>query len=63
MKISKRYFKCWKCGTKVYTTDGGEPNCMCVTKMAVRTSGICGGSYTEISKNDFNVCDPTKEPV
>lgn len=49
-----RYFKCWKCGCKTKTT-GEKPNFMCINSMPVRTSGICGGSFTiEITKKEYN---------
>jgi len=53
--VSKRYFKCWKCGYPVYTEDGSKPNSMCVQPMSYRTSGICGGSYTlNSTEKEFN---------
>lgn len=53
--MKRKYFKCWKCGGTVYTNDGSKPNVVCTYPMAVRTSGICGGSYTENSnKEEFD---------
>lgn len=49
------YRKCWKCGrsAEIKTTDPAKP-VMCTMPMAVRTSGICGGSYTEpYTKEEF----------
>lgn len=50
------YLKCWKCGglimMKNYDKHAHIP--MCTYPMAVRTSGICGGSFTEKStKEEF----------
>ncbi len=42
------YRKCWKCGRSAeVTTNTPDVPVMCTMPMAVRTSGICGGSYTE----------------
>ena len=46
MKI--RVFFCNKCKSSAYTTDGTEP-IMCVAPFSARTSGICGGGYTEVT--------------
>lgn len=48
MKKQIRIFLCNKCKSSAYTTDGTEPM-MCVAPFPVRTSGICGGGYTEIT--------------
>ena len=52
--MEKRYFKCWKCGAITYTENNEDPNCVCTAPMAVRTSGICGGSFSiEITKKEY----------
>lgn len=38
-------YKCWKCGS---ITDHRGKDSMCVAPMAVRTSGICGGSLNVV---------------
>ena len=54
--VSKRYFQCWKCGAVGYTIDGSSPqNTVCCSPMVIRTSGICGGSFTiEITEQEYN---------
>ncbi|MBT6050889.1 hypothetical protein HN682_01380 [Candidatus Peregrinibacteria bacterium] len=37
-------FKCWKCGTIVYS-DSDILDIVCTTPIPIRTSGICGGSF------------------
>ncbi len=45
-------FKCWKCGA---ITDYKGFNSMCVSPMAVRTSGICGGTLNvAITKETYD---------
>jgi hypothetical protein len=54
-KEVKLYRKCWKCGRSAeITTNTPLTALMCTQPMAVRTSGICGGSYTEFyTKEEF----------
>ena len=49
-KTAERYFKCWKCGKTLSLHSG----ITCTQPMAVRTSGMCGGSTTqEITKDEY----------
>ena len=50
--MTKRYFKCWKCGSLAYTESGYDAF-MCVQPCFYRTSGICGGEYIKISKEEY----------
>jgi hypothetical protein len=56
--IKKRYWKCYKCGSVGYTEGkllDNDPKTMCLAPMPVRTSGICGGSFSiEISEQEYN---------
>ena len=56
--VSKRYWKCWKCGAVGYTEGElveNNPSTMCCAPMPVRTSGICGGSFSiEITEQEYN---------
>jgi hypothetical protein len=47
---NKRYYRCWKCGKLVLTVGkkSGVPE-MCSNPMPGRYSGICGGSYNEVT--------------
>ena len=47
-----KYYKCTKCGTLGWNE--GEETPMCMEPMPVRVSNICGGSYMEISKKEFD---------
>lgn len=47
-----KYYKCWKCGGEVKSKDN-LINIPCINLMAGRTSGICGGSYTEITEKEY----------
>jgi len=52
MKEKIRIFVCNKCCNTAYTTDGSIPDA-CTSQYWVRTSGICGGHYSEIEGADF----------
>lgn len=52
MKEKIRIFVCNKCCNTAYTTDGSIPGA-CTSQYWVRTSGICGGHYSEIEGADF----------
>ena len=52
MKEKIRIFVCNKCFNTAYTTDGSIPD-TCTSHYWVRTSGICGGHYSEIKGVDF----------
>jgi hypothetical protein len=46
--MDKRYYsKCSKCGAIVWSEEPIPLDTLCVLPMEVRTSGICGGSYSE----------------
>jgi len=47
MKEKIRIFVCNKCCNTAYTTDVSIPGA-CTSQYWVRTSGICGGHYSEI---------------
>ena len=47
----KRHYKCGKCGQPVIIE--GEPTAMCTLSFPFRTSGICGGAFEQISKEEF----------
>jgi len=53
MKEKIRIFVCDKCCNTAYTTDGSIPGA-CTSQYWVRTSGICGGHYSEIEGADFD---------
>lgn len=53
MKEKIRIFVCNKCCNTAYTTDGSIPGA-CTSQYWVRTSGICGGHYSEIEGADFD---------
>jgi hypothetical protein len=51
-----KYFKCNKCGGSLTTiTDESIPNIICLEPMKVRISGICGGEYIEITKEEYDL--------
>ncbi len=45
MEENLRYWKCWKCGC--ITVNENQPEYVCVNSAPHRTSGICGGEFTE----------------
>ncbi len=47
-----KYYQCNKCGTLGWSENGEA--FMCAAPMHFRTSGICGGSYDEITKDEFD---------
>lgn len=53
-KSNNIYWKCYKCGTVGYTEKGADGSVTCVAPMPVRTSGICGGGYVEITEQEYN---------
>ena len=61
--MNKRYFKCNKCGQKMFIDSEEFLEFLekeksyiipCTAKAEYRTSGICGGAYNEISEQEFN---------
>ena len=45
-----KHWKCWKCGA--ITKHKGFPG-VCVMPFALRTSGICRGSFEPITKKEY----------
>ena len=53
-EISPRYFKCSRCGCITGPREK-KPDYICVNMNPMRTSGLCGGSFTdELTKEEFN---------
>jgi len=64
MNNKKRYWKCWKCSSVGYTEGkfvDNSPSTMCCASIPIRTSGICGGSFSiEITEVEYNVLKNSK---
>ncbi|MFW5847478.1 MAG: hypothetical protein ACOCVF_00975 [bacterium] len=56
LKADVRYFKCFKCGSKIMTTNNENGDrFVCIEPVPFRTSGICGGIYSiEITEKEYN---------
>lgn len=51
--MDKRYYsKCSKCGAIVWSETPIELDTVCTLQMLVRSSGICGGSYSEVPSEE-----------
>jgi len=51
----EKYFRCNKCGSSMFKTELETMRPICTAPMAVRTSGICGGSISnEITEEEYN---------
>ena len=50
-KPSYTFWKCWKCGESI---SHGEYPGICTAPFALRTSGICGGGFKEITKEEYS---------
>ena len=57
----KRYWKCWKCGSFV-TTKEISP-LVCTAPMIVRTSGICGGGFVELTEELYKLAKEVEKPL
>jgi len=54
-----RYFKCWKCGRKIESSDLGVVGSMCFAATFNKTSNTCGGGFNiEISKEEYEKPHP-----
>ena len=51
----KKYYQCWKCGQILHSKDEvWAKKITCTNPFPHRTSGICGGSFYEITEEQYN---------
>lgn len=48
-----KYYQCFKCGSIITINDNETISSICCNSMPIRTSGICGGGFNEISENEY----------
>ena len=51
--MGKQYGKCTRCDAIVETNNIDLTTAMCTSPMAVRTSGLCGGSFEAITEKEY----------